>query len=340
MIKIGIISPSNIAFKRFLPALKTIKDFDYVGVAIASPEEWDSDCKNINDIINNELQKAKHFVNEFGGRIFKSYRQMILSKDIDAVYIPLPPSLHYKWTKISLENNKHVLVEKPSTTQLVNTIEIIGLAKKHSLALHENYMFQYHAQIAEIQELINSDELGDTRLYRMSFGFPYRGKNDFRYDKALGGGALLDCGGYPIKLANILLGESSRITASKLNYLSQHNVDMFGSATLTNDEGVTAQISFGMDNFYRCELEIWGTKALLRTNRIFTAPADVIPEIEIFNFDGIIKRYLKKDDAFKNSILHFMKCIFESEIRHKTYNEIQLQAESIEKINMEVEDGN
>lgn len=335
MINIGIISPSNIAYKRFLPSLDRIKDFNFIGVAIASKEEWDINNKDICKIIEQEKAKAENFKKDYGGEIFESYKELILNDSIHAVYIPLPPALHYKWAKFALENNKHVLIEKPSTINLDNSLELITLAENKSLALHENYMFQYHSQINAIQEIIKNGILGNIRLYRMTFGFPYRGNNDFRYNKALGGGALLDCGGYPIKLANVLLGNDSNVTSAKLNYTDKHDVDIYGSATITNQNGLTAQISFGMDNFYRCEFEVWGSEGLLRTDRIFTAPSDFIPVIELYNTEGKTIKKLAKDDAFKNSILHFKKCIEDKKIRIETYNEIRTQAAYIEQIKTE-----
>lgn len=332
MIKLGILSPSNIAFKSFLPAIMKIKEINFVGVAIASKEEWDTSEKDLGKIIEQERAKAEDFIENYGGQIYDSYAELILNYNIDAVYIPLPPALHFKWAKFALDNNKHVLLEKPSTIYLDDSLELISLAAKRSLALHENYMFQYHSQINTIQDIINHGKIGDIRLYKMYFGFPYRGVNDFRYIKALGGGALLDCGGYPIKLATMLLGNDSSVTTSMLNYKNQHDVDIYGSATIINQYGLTAQIAFGMDNFYRCELEVWGSKGVLRTNRIFTAPSDYFPEIELHTVDDKTINILNKDDAFKNSILHFLKCIADKKTRLEAYNEIRTQATFIEQI--------
>ena len=340
MINLGVLSPSNIALNRFLPALESINEFKFVGVAIASKEEWDTNSKDVESIIDLENVKANNFIVNYGGEIFDSYSEMILSDSIDAVYIPLPPALHYKWAKLALENNKHVLIEKPSTTSLDNSLELIRIAEMNSLALHENYMFKYHSQVKQIQELLKNGIIGDIRLYRMSFGFPFRNNNDYRYNKELGGGALLDCGGYPIKLAYLLLGSESQITASRLNYTDEHDVDIYGSATITNKIGITAQISFGMKNYYRCELEVWGSEGLLRANRIFTAPAEFEPEFELFNLEGKTIEKLKKDDAFKNSILHFKRCIEDVKTRLSAYTEIEMQASYIEQIKMDNENGN
>ena len=121
-------------------------------------------------------------------------------------------------------------------------------------------MFAFHNQLKEIAQIIERGEIGDVRLYRISFGFPQRAVNDFRYNKELGGGALIDAGGYTIKYAAMLLGETAHITAAQMNYTDEFEVDIYGSATLVNQDGATAQIAFGMDNSYKCELEVWGSK--------------------------------------------------------------------------------
>lgn len=265
-LKIGILGPSEIAFRKFLPALKTNVFFEYAGVAIASENERIqiyNDKEDISGIIEKSHRKAEIIKNKFGGKIFYSYEEMISSNSIEAIYIPLPPALHYFWAKKALEYGKHVLLEKPFTTNLVDTMNLIKIADKKRLALHENYAFCYHEQMNKIQKIIECKEVGEIRGIRTAFGFPYKGFNDFRYKKELGGGALLDCGGYPIKLSTLILGKTAKIKVAKLNGIKDHNVDIFGSATLENDEGITAQVSFGMDNAYKCELEVWGSQGVI-----------------------------------------------------------------------------
>ena len=96
-------------------------------------------------------------------------------------------------------NDKHVFVEKPSTTNYQDSLNLVKLAEERKLVLHENYMFQYHSQISEIKKEVENGKIGKVHSYHARFGFPRRDKNDFRYNKELGGGALLDAGGYVIK---------------------------------------------------------------------------------------------------------------------------------------------
>jgi len=327
MIRIGIICPSEIALRRFLPSLFQMPELKYVGVSIANKTEWEGAN---NDTINNEKVKALKFKTKFGGKIYKSYTSIIKSKGIDAIYIPLPPALHFEWAKQALMAGKHVLLEKPATISLSNTLELISLAKKNNLAIYENYMFKFHNQLKAIDDIIHCGKIGEVRLYRISFGFPRRSYNDFRYNKKLGGGSLFDCGGYTLKYASLLLGNNVEIKYAHLNYVDDYDVDLYGSATLINEKGVTVQIAFGMDNSYKCSLEIWGSEGYLETGRIFTAPANFIPEATLRVKENTQKIRLPTDDTFQKSIIYFINCIENKEIRNENFNEMAKQSQLVQ----------
>lgn len=339
MIRIGIICPSEIAFRRFMPALKKAEGkIAFAGIGYASPEEWFGDVSKVSENAIKEQQereraKAQSFIDAYGGEIYPGYKALIESKEVDAIYLPLPPALHYKWAKLALENDKHVFVEKPSTTCLADTDSLIDIAAKKGLALHENYMFIFHDQLKALDDVVKSGEIGDVRLYRISFGFPLRAMNDFRYNKALGGGALLDAGGYTIKYANYLLGNTAKVVTAQVNNIDGYEVEMFGSCTMANDEGLTAQLAFGMDNDYKCEIEIWGSKGTITSNRILTAPAGFRPCYTIKKNQSVETRELPADDAFFKSINKFLDCIFNDADRLGDYDILFRQASLIQQFN-------
>lgn len=333
--KIAVLCPADIAFRRFMPALKNVPGLEYVGVGVSSPEErvWKADEteEDKKNTYAKSLERAERFTAEYGGCIFDSYEKLICSDEISAVYIPLPPALHFKWAKLALEHGKHVLLEKPATLSTEETKALAELAIAKGLALHENYMFLYHKQLEEINELISSGEIGDVRLIQIAFGFPMRAQNDFRYDPQMGGGALLDAGGYTIRYATELLGDTAKLKAASLCYMDGFEVDMFGAGSMVNAEGLTAQLSFGMDNNYKCNLEVWGSKGCLTTGRILTAPAGFVPEVVIRKGNTDEVRSLSADDAFANSIKHFVKCIEDENTRIETCKRIVRQAELVDE---------
>ena len=333
-LRVGIICPSEIAFRRFLPALQKVDDLSFAGVAIASPEELAGGQdvnEQVNVIIDSERVKAQKFVGSYGGKIYEGYHSLLTSPDVDVVYLPLPPALHYQWAKKVLESGKHAYVEKPFTTNLKNTQELISIARAKGLAVHENYMFIFHNQIAAIQDMISAGEIGKVRQYRISFGFPRRAINDFRYNKALGGGALLDAGGYCMKYASFLLGETARLECANSYYESGFEVDIFGSCTMSNDKGTVVQMSFGMDCDYKCELEAWGSTGTLTTGRILTAPDGLEPDMIIKHNQEYVTKKLPADNAFEKSIRRFYDCLTNDEVREENYRIIERQSSFVDQ---------
>ena len=156
--RLGVICPSEIAFRRFAPALQQCPDLQFVGIGVLKKEELSASSEIGNDVFNeilqNERNKAQSFIDQYGGKIFDGYETIASSPEIDALYIPLPPALHFQWAKKALEHGKHVLLEKPSTTSASETKDLVETAKKHGLALHENYMFTFHEQINTINEIV------------------------------------------------------------------------------------------------------------------------------------------------------------------------------------------
>lgn len=328
-IKIGVLAPSEIAMRRFMPGIISSENFQYIGIASASLEEWSGNPKD-SDTVKREHEKAEVFRDKFGGIVFDSFGNLINSDEIEAVYIPLPPKLHFKWAKKVLEAGKHILLEKPFASNSEETKTLLSIASKNNLAVHENFAFIFHKQIDTVKEVIESGTIGELRLIRTSFGFPYRGENDFRYHSKSGGGALLDCGGYPLRLADYLLGGNCKVETADLRTCKNHDVDVFGCATLYSENGM-AQISFGMDNSYKCELEVWGSLGTLFTARVFTPTAEM--QTEIIVKTGEERRItVPADDQFKNSADYFASCIRNEKTRKENYEIICNQSRLFDEV--------
>ncbi len=314
VIKMGILGCADIAYRRFLPAAGQMEQVKAAVIA----EEYDK----------SRLDRFRGF---YGLQIEESFEQVLQRPDIDAVYIPQPPAFHALWAKKALEYGKHVLLEKPAACSLEDVQGLVACAREKRLVLHENYAFLYHAQIGKIKELLAKDRIGELRLIRTNFCFPFRGENDFRYRKELGGGALLDAGGYPVKLASILLGSGIRVEAARLNYRAGYEVDLFGSATLSDDTGTVCQMGFGMDCFYQCSLEMIGSTGRIFTDRIFTAPQEYQAVLCLETSSGKERIYVL-DSAFVHSIAAFAHEIQNDAAREAMYHELLIQAELIADI--------
>lgn len=311
-IKIGVLGYANIAKRSVIPAIKQSEFFELIGIASRSGN------------------KSEQAANHFHTKIYNSYEELI-GISLDAVYIPLPNGLHYEWIKKSLINNLHVLVEKSMTCSLRETIELNNLAKEKGLVLIENFQFRFHSQMEFLKQSLYKNDLGQLRNIRASFGFPaFKDKNNIRYKKILGGGALLDAGAYPIKISQIFLGQDIFVDSASLGTELDKEVDIWGSAFIKQRNGkLTSQIVFGFDHYYQNNLELWGTKGKITANRIFTAGPDVQPEIIIETVEGKRHINLSSDNHFVNMIEHFAKCINTKELLNDEYSQNINQARLI-----------
>ena len=296
-LKIGILGFANIAKKSMIPAIKLLPDlFDLVGIG---------------SLKTNHLSEFK---------FFDGYDKLLNKDLIDVVYIPLPNSLHFKWAKIALERGINVLVEKSICTNYFEVEELCRIASENNCVLLENFQFRFHTQLEYIKQIISKNEIGYIRSINSNFGFPpFSDANNIRYNKELGGGALMDAGAYPIKLAQELLGNELEVVHATVNYENKE-VDIWGDGKLKQKSGSGfMNFSFGFDNYYQCNLEIWGSLGKLSTNRIFTAPSDFTVKlmIEKYNESEIIE--IVPENHFVKSLIHFSNCINDSMLRIDEY---------------------
>jgi len=309
---VGVIGCANIAMRSVIPAIKSIPDFNLIAVA------------------SRTIDKAKEYAEKFGCEAVEGYDNLITRSDIDALYIPLPTGMHMEYVVKALKNNKHVLAEKSLGMNYMEVESMVTLAQQKKLLLMENYMFEYHSQHKFVFELIKNNEIGDLRLFRSSFGFPPLPKENFRYSKELGGGSLLDAAGYPIKASQIFLGTDIMVRATNLFIDEKLGVDIYGSAYISGENTIAAEIAFGFDNFYQCNYEIWGSKGKITAERAFTPQPNYSPKI-ILEKDNFRKEYsIEPDNHFVNILREFYRAIKENDYEYhygRLLNQAKLQEE-------------
>lgn len=322
IINIGVLGCANIALRSVLPAIHELPEkYRLAGIASRSSDTANENAKRFNT------------------SPFVGYQSLLEIEELDAVYIPLPNALHTEWVENALQRGLHVLVEKSLACSYSEVQHVNNIASERTLVLVENFQFRFHRQLDVIRSLVQNGEIGNIRCLRSSFGFPlFPDKNNIRYIKELGGGALLDAGAYPIKIAQIFLGNEISVQASSMSFDSEKGIDMWGGGFLKEIDGdLFVQTAFGFDNFYQCNFEIWGSRATLSANRVFTSPPGHEAEIIIESDDG--KRIIKitPDNHFKNMLLHFHTLILNPELANTEYsqnvNQARLIAEFREKAN-------
>lgn len=312
-IRIGVIGCANVAERCMIPAIKAADRFELIAVASRTKE------------------KAEKFAEKFSCEAIEGYSNLINRDDIDAVYMPLPTGLHEEWIIESLKKGKHVLAEKSLSIDYESAKKIINEAETMQLLVMENYMFQYHNQHAFAQKLIKDGEIGDLHFFKSSFGFPPRSKDDIRYNKKLGGGALLDAGGYVIKAAQLFLGSDITVGGAFLKYDRQLDVDIYGGAVLKNDKDQIAHVSFSFDNYYQCSYEIWGSKGRITAGRAFTPPPNFAPSILLEKQDHKQEFSITPDNHFVNILKEFYRATQEKDF-HRHWKDALVQANLLEQV--------
>ena len=195
----------------------------------------------------------------------------------------------------------------------------------------EDFKFSYHRQHAFVEKLIRDDEIGDVHFFKSSFGFPPRKKDDIRYHKKLGGGALLDAGGYVVKAAQMFLGPDLTLGGAFLKYDNQLDVDIYGGAILKNNKDQIAHVSFSFDNYYQCSYEIWGTKGKITSDRAFTPPPNFAPTILLEKQGHKQEFTITPDNHFINILKEFHRAIQEKDF-HRHWEDALMQANLLNQI--------
>lgn len=175
-----------------------------------------------------------------------SYDALIADANVDAVYISMPNSLHHEWTIKSLKAGKHVLCEKPFALTRTEAAEMFDAAKKANRVLVEAFMYRSHPLTHAVIDSVRAGEIGDIKLIRTSFCYKMSKIGDnVRFNRALGGGGLMDVGCYCINFTRMLAREEpDQVHASA--HMHEKGVDDVLTATLHFPSGIVASFTCGM----------------------------------------------------------------------------------------------
>ncbi|MER6088720.1 Gfo/Idh/MocA family protein [Streptomyces bluensis] len=290
-LRVGVIGCAGIAVRRMLPAFVACPDIEIA--AVASRDE----------------AKAREVAERFGGRPVHGYAELLEQDDIQAVYVPLPAALHAEWTEAALTAGRHVLAEKPLTTDRHRTGELLDLARTRGLVLMENVMFVHHHRHEEVRRLVAEGAIGEPRAFHAAFTIPPLPDGDIRYDPELGGGALADVGVYPLRAALHFLGHDLDLVGARLVKGPGRRVETSGAALLSTPGTVTAQITFGMEHAYRSSYELWGSEGSITVDRAFTPPADHVPVIGLHRGGTVEEIKLEPHDQVAATVAAFAAAV-------------------------------
>ena len=220
-------------------------------------------------VASRERERAESYAAEHGlGRAHGSYDALLADDEVDAVYVPLPNSLHVEWSIRALEAGKHVLCEKPLTRHPEQAEAAFDAAERAGRVLAEGFMWRHHPQALRLQELAGEGAIGTLRLVRASFSFDIFGMDrpdDVRLQAGLEGGGLMDVGCYCVSALRLLAGEPERVRGRRID--GGDGVDVRFTGTMAFGGGVLGSFDCGLDMVARHELEVVGDAGVAGARR-------------------------------------------------------------------------
>ncbi|VTU17317.1 Glucose--fructose oxidoreductase precursor [Variovorax sp. SRS16] len=199
------------------------------------------------------------------GRHHGTYEALLSDPDIDAIYIPLPNSLHAEWAIRAAEAGKHVLCEKPLALGAAEARSMFDAAARHGVMLLEAYPYYFQPQTGDMLALLREGAIGTVRSVQASFGFNLaKPQGNIRMNPELGGGALLDAGSYPLSLIRLVMGCAPQRVQADASW-ADSGVDISLAATLFYADGRRAQFDCAMDSAMHRRAMIAGTQGTIET---------------------------------------------------------------------------
>ena len=215
---------------------------------------------------------AEKFAADFGGvRAHGSYEALLADPAVQAVYVAPPHPQHLEWALCAAAAGKHILCEKPLTLRLADTRRILAAARERDVLLMEAFMYRCHPQTLRLVELVRDGAIGEVRLIRAAFSvaIPFDAESRM-FKRALGGGAILDLGCYPVSFSRLIAGaahgqpfaEPVEFHATgRLHPLAR--TDEYAAAVVKFPGGITAELSCGSTVVHDISARIYGTRGWL-----------------------------------------------------------------------------
>ena len=310
----GILSTANIGRKAVAPAIKAAGNGQLLAVA------------------SRDLAAAEAYALELGvERAYGSYQELLEDAEVNAVYLPLPNSLHKPWTIRAVEAGKHALCEKLLALSAAECRVMADAAEQNGMKLMEAFMYRFHPRTRAAVDLVRSGHLGDLKLVRAVFTFALRNPDNIRLDPKLGGGALMDVGCYCVTIARLLFGGEA-LEAQAFARYGDTGVDEELVATLRFPGDAYAQLHCALtldrQEFYHAV----GSGGRLEVERAFL-PGTTPTEWRLITPDAPPqRRTFEGTDQYRLMVEHFADCILSDQSPHNSPDDAASTMATIEAL--------
>ncbi len=274
-IRWGILSTAKIGMERVIPAMQGSRNGVVQAIASRRPE------------------RAQQAADALGiPRAHGSYEALLADPDVDAIYNPLPNSMHAEWSIRCAEAGLPVLCEKPLAVNAAEAEEMVVAFARHDLLLAEGFMYRFHPQTQKVLDLLRGGAIGDLVMVNASFNFPIdlSDLGNIRLSRELEGGALMDIGCYCISAARLMTGEEPRQARGVSRRGAVSEVNEVLGAVLDFPSGAVAVIDCSMRSQRVQSYDLRGTRGRIRVETAYVAQPDEAALIETWGIDGEYSR--------------------------------------------------
>lgn len=267
---------------------------------------------------------------------------LIADSNVEAVYCPMSNEEHAEWAFRVIQAGKHVLIEKPMTTQLADIGAIEAAAKAMNVKVMEGFMYRFHPQHAKVKELVDSGLIGDVLSCRASFSFLMQASRMYRINRSMvdGGGAMWDIGPYAIHALRWCFGKNNIPAEPKhvvaYGKLNEHGADVVASGILDFGADAQGRTRFGhfdvsFERGRKAEYEIIGDKGWIKCHNMWAYPTDD-PVISWEAGGKTETLILPKANHFNLEIEHFSDCVLNDKSPFLTFEDAKGNCRAIEMV--------
>lgn len=293
MLRFGILSTALIGLEHVIPAILQANNCVVAGIA------------------SRDIKKARKMAKQFGVPLaFGSYEDMLLSDEIDAVYIPLPTSHHIEWSVKAAEAGKHVLCEKPISLKASEIKRLIKARDKHKVIVSEAFMVTYHPQWLKVKDLIAKGAIGTLRQVDAAFTYFNVDADNMRNRPELGGGVIPDIGVYPTVATRFATGLEPKRLQATVEFDPEFKTDRYASVRAEFD-GFEMSFYLSTQLADRQCIAFHGDKGFIEVSSPFNSNLyegdevrlhnRVHSEMQVFRFTGV-NQYQKEVEAFARAV--------------------------------------
>ena len=193
-------------------------------------------------------------------RFFGNYSSLLTDKNIDAIYVATPHTIHRQCVLSAIASKKHVLCEKPMGVTPMECKEMIALAERQKVVLLEAFMYRVHPQTLKLQELLAAERIGTIRTIRSAFTYGLGPTYNVRLDRDLRGGGLYDVGCYCVNFSRMVAGEEPGKVEAMWMFGEESKVDENLVCSMEFPSGALAVFDVGVRSVGNSYAEILGTK--------------------------------------------------------------------------------